>query len=539
MTSKRTDRTVVAQDLVQESVGDDSADPTADASPVDGSFATNTPSGRAPLTKAEIRRVFYGLMLGGFLSAVNQTVVATALPTIGRDLGDLGNLTWVIIAYLLSSTVVAPLYGKLSDIHGRRAMMLTALGLFIAGSAAAALASNMAMLIAARALQGVGGGGITPLVQTTVADMVTPRERGHYQAYMGGAWVVAGVLGPALGGVIADQLHWSVIFWLNVPFGLLAALLTSASMKRLPRHERPHKLDMLGAGLMTVAAAALLLALTSGGTRFPWLSPTIFGLIGVSVMLALLLAWWLRRAPEPFLPLTVLANPVMRLGTLATSCALGVMTGFMIYLPLYYQVVHKLSATDSGLALIPVVIFTTPGSMMSGRAMMYLRHYKISALVGLGLTIAAVAALVRWPAMPLIGAVAAAGFIGFGVGTVFPIATVSIQNAVLRHQVGTATGAMNFFRALASALVVAGMGAIVLAGLGVTPERGTGAELVLQSAGAAGVDMAQVFRWVFAVALAVSIVAFVAVLRLEERPLRGPTTNPLPSAPDAPPAPAE
>jgi EmrB/QacA subfamily drug resistance transporter len=539
MTSKRTDRTVVAQDLVQESVGDDSADPTADASPVDGSFATNTPSGRAPLTKAEIRRVFYGLMLGGFLSAVNQTIVATALPTIGRDLGDLGNLTWVIIAYLLSSTVVAPLYGKLSDIHGRRAMMLTALGLFIAGSAAAALAPNMAMLIAARALQGVGGGGITPLVQTTVADMVTPRERGHYQAYMGGAWVVAGVLGPALGGVIADQLHWSVIFWLNVPLGLLAALLTSASMKRLPRHERPHKLDMLGAGLMTAAAAALLLALTSGGTRFPWLSPTIFGLIGVSVTLALLLAWWLRRAPEPFLPLTVLANPVMRLGTLATSCALGVMTGFMIYLPLYYQVIHKLSATDSGLALIPVVIFTTPGSMMSGRAMMYLRHYKISALVGLGLTIAAVAALVRWPAMPLIGAVAAAGFIGFGVGTVFPIATVSIQNSVLRHQVGTATGAMNFFRALASALVVAGMGAIVLAGLGVTPERGTGAELVLQSAGAAGVDMAQVFRWVFAVALAVSIVAFVAVLRLEERPLRGPAANPLPSAPDAPPAPAE
>src|ERR1700693_2986510 len=158
MTSKQTDRTVAAQDLVQESVGDDSADPTADASLVDGSFATNTPSGRAPLTKAEIRRVFYGLMLGGFLSAVNQTIVATALPTIGRDLGDLGNLTWVIIAYLLSSTVVAPLYGKLSDIHGRRAMMLTALGLFIAGSAAAAVASNMGLLIGARGVHGSCGG---------------------------------------------------------------------------------------------------------------------------------------------------------------------------------------------------------------------------------------------------------------------------------------------------------------------------------------------------------------------------------------------
>ena len=166
-------------------------------------------------------------MLGGFLSAVNQTIVASALPTIGRDLGDFHNLSWVIIAYLLSSTVVAPLYGKLSDIHGRRAMMLVALGLFVAGSAASAVAPNMAMLIAARTLQGIGGGGIVPMVQTTVADMITPRERGHYQAYMGTAWIVAGVVGPALGGIIADQWHWSVIFWLNVPLGLITAVLVS------------------------------------------------------------------------------------------------------------------------------------------------------------------------------------------------------------------------------------------------------------------------------------------------------------------------
>ena len=498
------------------------------------SEASSTP---APLTRAEVRLVFYGLMLGGFLTAVNQTIVATALPTIGRDLGDFGNLSWIIIAYLLSSTVVAPLYGKLSDIHGRRAMMLTALGLFVAGSAAAAVAPNIALLIAARTLQGIGGGGITPLVQTTIADMVTPRERGHYQAYMGTAWVVAGVVGPALGGVIADQLHWSLIFWLNVPLGLLAALLTSGSMKRLPRHERPHKLDLPGAALMTAAALALLLALTSGGTRAPWLSVPIVGLFAASVLLTLWFAWWLKQAAEPFLPLTVLANPVMRHGTLATSCALGVMTGFMIYLPLYYQVVHKLSATDAGLALIPVVIFTTPGSMMSGRSMMYLRHYKVSALVGLGLAITAIAALIWRPDMPLAGAVVAAGAIGFGVGSVFPIATVSIQNAVLRHEVGTATGAMNFFRALASALVVAVMGAIVLAGFGITPERGSGMELVVQSAHTAELDVAEVFRHVFAAALVVAMMAFAAVLRLEERPLRGPAA--IPTAPDAPGAPAE
>src|SRR5437773_5115197 len=191
-----------------------------------------TPNPR--LSKADVRNIFYGLMLGMFLSALNQTIVATALPTIGRDFGTFENLSWVIIAYLLSSTVVAPLYGKLSDIHGRRAMMLVALGLFIAGSVLSALASSMAVLVLGRTLQGVGGGGITPMVQTTVADMIAPRERGRYQAYMGTAWIAAGVVGPVLGGVIADKWHWSWIFWLNVPLGLWAAWLSSTAMKRLP-----------------------------------------------------------------------------------------------------------------------------------------------------------------------------------------------------------------------------------------------------------------------------------------------------------------
>jgi EmrB/QacA subfamily drug resistance transporter len=500
----------------------------------------SNPSKHVPLTKAEIRLVFYGLMLGGFLSAVNQTIVATALPTIGGDFGNFENLSWIIIAYLLSSTVVAPLYGKLSDIHGRRTMMLVALGLFIAGSAASALAPNMAMLIAARTLQGIGGGGIVPLVQTTVADMVTPRERGHYQAYMGTAWVVAGVVGPALGGIIAEQWHWSLVFWLNVPLGFIAAALTSSSMKRLPPHNRPHKLDILGATLMITAAVSLLLALTSGGTRVAWTSPVIFGLVAASMVLTLAFAWRLRQAPEPFLPLTVLANPVVRAGTTATACALGVMTGLMIYMPLYYQVVHKLSPTQAGLALVPVIIMTTPGSMLSGRAMMYLRHYKVSPYIGVGLTIATLAALVWWPAMPLAGAILAAGVIGFGVGTVFPVATVSIQNAVSRHELGTATGAMNFFRALNSALVVAIMGAILLGGFGGTPERGgVGVELLAATAGAAGIDVAEVFRWVFAAAFGFSVVAMIALLLLEERPLRGPAASPPPVAPDAPPAPAE
>ncbi len=342
----------------------------------------------APLTKADVRKIFYGLMLGMFLSALNQTIVATALPTIGRDFGDFENLSWVIIAYLLSSTVVSPLYGKLSDIHGRRAMMLLAIGLFLAGSVVSAAAPDMALLIAGRTLQGIGGGGIVPLTQTTIADMITPRERGRYQAYMGTSWIVAGVAGPALGGVIAEYLHWSVIFWLNVPFGLIAALLTYHAMKRLPRHERPHQLDIVGAALMIAAATLLLIALTSGGTRVPWISSTIFVLVLASLALSLAFVWWLRLAPEPFLPLTVLRNPVMRAGTAATSWMLGAVLGLTVYMPLYFQVVHKLSATEAGLALIPIVVMTTPGSMVSGRSMMHLRRYKISAIVGAIIAIA-------------------------------------------------------------------------------------------------------------------------------------------------------
>jgi EmrB/QacA subfamily drug resistance transporter len=498
---------------------------------------TETHAVAAPLTQKDIHRVFYGLMLGGFLSAVNQTIVATALPTIGRDFGDFENLSWVIIAYLLSSTVVAPLYGKLSDIHGRRAMMLVAIGLFVAGSVLAAVAPSMAWLIVGRTLQGIGGGGIVPMVQTTVADMITPRERGHYQAYMGTAWVAAGIVGPALGGIIADQLHWSAIFWFNVPLGLAAAALTSSSMRKLPRHGRTHQLDLLGAALVVLAATLLLLALTLGGTRLPWLSPALLTLVGGSILLTVVLAWWLKRAPEPFLPLHVLANPVMRVGTVATACALGVMTGLMIYMPLYYQVVHKLTATQSGLALIPVIVLTTPGSMTSGRAMMHLRHYKIAAYIGMALATLATAALVWWPDMPLAAAIVATGIIGFGVGTVFPTTTVSIQNAVARHEVGVATGAMNFFRALASALVVAIMGAILLAGFGVTPERGgVGLELTAAHVGGAGLNVAEVFRWVFGAALVFAVAAMIAVILLEERPLHGPAVKAPPVAPDATPA---
>ena len=301
--------------------------------------------GRWVLDHGEIRTIVLGLMLAMFLAALNQTIVATALPTIGRDFRDFELLPWVVTSYLLTSTVVAPLYGKLSDIYGRRAMMLASIGIFIAGSAACAAAPDMIMLILGRGLQGIGGGGILPLAQAILADVVAPRERGRYQAYMGSVWITAGLGGPVLGGILADHFHWSVVFWINVPVGLVAAFMSHKHLKRLPRHDRKHRLDLLGAGLMMAASIPLLLALTWGGTRYPWLSPPIAALVAAATVLSFLFAWRLTRAPEPFLPLPILANPVMRMGSLCTSFSQGVVIGLTIFLPLYFEVVPKCSAS--------------------------------------------------------------------------------------------------------------------------------------------------------------------------------------------------
>jgi EmrB/QacA subfamily drug resistance transporter len=474
----------------------------------------------AKLGRREVVGIIGGLALAMFLGALNQTVVATALPTIGRAFDDFENLSWVVIAYLLTSTLVAPLYGKLSDIYGRRGMMLVALGVFVAGSAASAVAPNMLMLIVARGLQGLGGGGIVPLTQSIIADAVPPRERGYYQAYTGSVWVIAGAGGPVLGGVIADHLHWSLIFWLNVPLGIVAALLSQRQLKRLPQHERAHKIDLIGAGLMMLSALTLLLALTWGGTRFPWLSQPIITLVVAAALLSAAFIWWVLHVAEPFLPVAVLNNPVMRVGTVATACTQGVNIGLTIFVPLYYELVHGLSASDSGLALIPIVMMTTPGSFLSGRAMLYLNRYKWVPILLLSAATAAVLLLVIHPLMPVWAVAVVMCLVGMGTGSSYPVVTVSIQNAVSHHQIGVAMGAMNFFRALASAFIVALMGAIMLAHLGAAPERGAAPAVVTVAQNATVEVLAHMFSFIFALAAAFLLLGIVALVLMEERPLR-------------------
>ncbi len=481
---------------------------------------TGPQPGRWVLAHGEIRTIVFGLMLAMFLAALNQTIVATALPSIGRDFHDFELLPWVVTAYLLTSTAVAPLYGKLSDIHGRRTMMVAGVGIFLVGSVACALAPNMIALILGRGLQGIGGGGIVPLAQAIMADAVAPRERGRYQAYMGSVWVTAGLGGPVVGGILSQHFHWSVIFWVNVPVALVAAFMAYNSLKRLPRHDRKHKLDLIGAGLMMASAIPLLLALTWGGTRYPWMSLPIAGLVVTAVVLTLLFAWRLTQTPEPFLPLPVLANQVMRMGSVCTSFSQGVVVGLTIFLPLYYEIVHKFSASDAGLALIPIVVMSTPGSIVAGRAMMHLDHYKRVPVIGLCCSIVALSFLVWNPGMHPFAVAAVLSVVAFGIGTTYPVGTVSIQNAVSRYQVGAAMGGMNFFRGLTAAFIVAVMGAIVLASLGVSPERGS-AMSAGSMANLLGVDPAQVFRGVFALGVVCLVISLISLICMEERPLRG------------------
>jgi MFS family permease len=404
--------------------------------------------------------------------------------------------------------------------------------MFMAGSLAAALAPNMLTLILARGLQGLGAGGLLPLAQTIVGDVVLPKERGRYQTYLSVMWMTAAITGPILGGFLSEYSHWSVIFWINIPLGLLALYMSNAVLKGLPSVARPHKLDVLGSLLMMAAAVSLLLALTSGGVRFAWTSAPILGLLVVSAVLWLLFIHRLRTAPEPFLPLNILSNQVVRTGILLSSFNMSCIIGLTIFIPIYFEMVQGLSSSLSGLALIPLMVVSNVGAAVAGRGLGYFHHYKRVPMIGLSISVAALISLTIDPQQSLTSVLIHLGAIGLGIGTVYPVATVAVQNAVPRHQLGIATGTMNFFRALLSAVIVAGLGAIILGGINV---KGGGGEVasVLQASGGSA-EVALVFRWVFAVCSAIMAFALLWLILMEERPLPGRADIPVAAAPPAP-----
>ena len=488
--------------------------------------APHTQQNSAPLDHAAIRAIMLGIMLAMFLSALEQTIVAPALPTIGRTLGDVENLSWVVTAYLLANTVATPLFGKLSDIHGRRRMMLVAIVIFIAGSVACALAPNMPALIAARALQGIGGGGILPIAHTIIGDMVTPRERPRYQSYTSIMFMAASIIGPVVGGVLTDYVHWTMIFWINLPMGLLALWMTDRALKKLPRHDRPHKLDVLGALLMVCAALALMLAMTWGGTRYGWASAPILSLLAGRWCCGCCLRCGWRGRPEPFIPLAVLRAPILAATTAAGFFSVGVIIGLTIFMPVYFELVLGFSPSGSGTALIVFLAAATIGSFFAGRLMIQLTHYKLVPAAGMVLGIVMLAAFAWKPGgLSLLEVCGLLTIGGAGLGVMYPVTTTIVQNSVAPHQLGTATGALNFARQLGGAIIVAAFATIVLGGI---DSGGHGLTLDMLRGGAklAGADFALLFRWLFAAGAAFLAAGLVAVLLIEERPLRGPRQEP-------------
>ena len=474
------------------------------------------------LDHATIRAIVAGIMLAMFLSALEQTIVAPALPAIGKSLGGIDDLSWVVTAYLLAATATTPLFGKLSDIYGRRALLLIAIVIFVTGSVACALAPTIWVLILSRALQGIGGGGLLPIAQTIIADLLSPRERPIVQGRTSIMFMSASILGPVLGGLLTDHLHWSFIFWINLPLGIIALVMTERALRRLPRNHRPHELDVIGAALMVGAALALMLALAWGGTHYPWNSWRIVTLLGSSAALWALFAIRLLTAHEPFIPLAILHGRVTSTITIAAFFSIGTIIGVTIYMPLYCQAVLGVSASLSGLALISYMGGATIGSLVSTRLIVRIKHYMRVPIAGLLVAVATLCVLAHDPAgHSLTELVVILLVLGLGLGPMYPVSTIVMQNGVKPHQLGTATGTLNFFRTLGGAMVVAVFSAIILGGIG---DGST--VMTLETITTHHGDLAPAFHWVFLAAAACLAVSCVALLAIEERPLHGPLRAP-------------
>jgi EmrB/QacA subfamily drug resistance transporter len=502
--------------IVDESVTPGLRDGAAQPAPTSASAADGThDTAASPLDRATVHTIIAGIMLAMFISALEQTIVAPALPAIGKSLDNIDDLSWVVTSYLLAATAATPLFGKLTDIHGRRAIMLLAIGIFIIGSLACALAPSMWILIIARGVQGLGGGGLLPIAQTIIADVLSPRERPIAQSYTSVVFLSASVFGPVLGGLLTDHLHWSFIFWINVPLGAVALVMTGRALRHLPRHDRPHKLDIPGMTLMVAAAVALLLALDWGGTHYPWWSWQILALFAGSAALWALFALRLLTAREPFIPLAVLRGRVTGGITCAAFFAIGTIIGVTIFAPLYCQIVLGVSASLSGLSLIAFMVGISAGALLMGRLIVRLTHYMRVPIIGLATAVATFAVLaVETTELSLTSFTVLLGVLGVAIGPMYPGGTIVMQNGVKPHQLGIATGVLNFFRLLGGAIVVAVFGAILLSS--------TGGVMTLEKVQAVHADFAPAFRLVFVAGALFLVVALGCVMAVEERPLHGP-----------------
>ena len=422
---------------------------------------THTPDSQGYLSHRQILIVMGGLMAGMFLAALDQSIVGTALPRITSELGGLDKLSWVVTAYLLTQTASTPLWGKISDLYGRKLIFQAAIITFLAGSLLAGLAQGIGELIAFRAVQGLGGGGLFALALATMGDIVPPRERGRYGGYFGAVFGTSSVLGPVLGGFFTDGPGWRWIFYINLPIGLAALVITSAALK-IEHVRRDHAIDYLGATTIVAGVSSFLLFTTWAGPDHGWASPLALGLVAAGVLLTALFVFVEARAAEPIIPLELFNISVFRTSNLYSFIIGFAMFGGIIFLPVYLQVVQGMSPTRSGLALLPMVVGIFSTSISSGIAMSRTGRYKIFPILGAATVVAALWLLSMLDAdSPYWQAALSFYLFGAGLGFSMQIIVTIVQNAVDKRHMGTATSSVAFFRSMGGTFGAAVFGAIL------------------------------------------------------------------------------
>ncbi len=476
-------------------------------------------------------------MLGMFLAALDQTIVSTALPTIVGDLGGLEHLSWVVTSYLLASTASTPLYGKLGDMYGRKPVFLAAILIFLGGSMLSGLSQSMGELIAFRALQGMGAGGLMVGAQAIIADIVPPRDRGRYMGVIGAVFAVASVAGPLLGGFLVEAISWRWVFYVNMPIGVLAVLVVTFRLHLYTPSQRC-SIDYLGAALLTAGVSALILVTTWGGSQYAWGSAVVVGLAVAGVVLLAAFIWQERRAAEPIIPLSLFRSAVFRVAS-ALGFFIGLaMFGAIIFIPLFLQLVYGVSPTSSGLRMLPLMAGLLAASIISGRAISRIGRYKAFPVAGTAITSIGMFLLSRLAlgTPPWLASVYML-VVGVGIGLVMQVLVLVVQNDAPIRDVGVATSTATFFRSMGGSLGVALFGAIFASRLG-HQLAALPSHAAAHLSGGVNVSPAQVdalpagvrhgfllafvnsLQPVFLVGAAVTAVTFVLALLLKEVPLR-------------------
>ena len=483
--------------------------------------------------------ILFALMLGMFLAALDQTIVATALPTIAGDLKGLNHLSWVVTAYLIASTISLPLWGKFGDLYGRKRFFQISIVIFLIGSMLSGLSHTMVELIACRAIQGIGAGGLMVGSQAIIGDVIPPRQRGRYMGYFGAVFGLSSILGPLAGGWFTQHASWRWIFYINVPIGIVA-LIAIAIVLKIPAHRVHHKIDWWGTTFLSAGVVALILLTTWGGTTYAWGSTLILtlGLGGVALLVVFCLIE--MRAVEPIIPLVLFRNR-----TFSAASAVGFVIGFtmfgaIIYLPLYLQIVHGASPTKSGLELLPVVGGMLLTFIVSGRLVSRTGRYKIFPIIGCAVLAVGLGLLTNLgPTTSFFYTAIYMAIVGLGIGLVMQVLVVAVQNSVPHSQLGTATATATFFRTIGGAFGVAVLGAVFNAQLlSKLRAHASAAELKLLSGGTITANPAEIehlplaqrtqviadfshsLQTVFVVAVPFAVVAFALCFALKEIPLR-------------------